>query len=468
MSDTFVKEVPSLSASAKEIFVEEKSSNSPLVKEFFVSFPHSMLKDIINSKLKEKQKVAKLPGFRDGQVPFFVIEKKYKDAILAEAIKEKAEEAVEQVTKPYRNDIVGKAEIKNFKNTQETGVEFGVFFEVFPKFEMPSFEKIEIEQYSIEVSDKDTEEQLKAIALNRREFDQSFDGRNASKGDLVTLDFESEVDGKVHRHGSAKNYKCEIGKGTLLEAFENKLIGASKGDSLAFEMQFPEDYELVKEVAGKNAHVKVTIHDVQRFGPTPEINDDFAQHYGCKDVNELKYRVGEIVREGIERDLFVMNKTKLFDALENLLNFEVPLGLFDREYESLKKNQALKDQLGYSDQEHDRYCKKLALRKLRIGILIADYAKINNIKISEQEFQDHVMSQIERQPEKRMEILEYYKNNASAWYSASIEEKVVKQILSQKVGLIEADRTTGEMKEIIEEFSRAQEAKTKEAVRALA
>ncbi len=466
MSDTFVQEIPPLSVSTKEISIEEKDSSSPLVKEFFVSFSHSVLKDIINSKLKEKQKVAKLPGFRDGQVPFFVIEKKYKDAILSEAIKEKAEEAVEQVTKPYRNDIVGKAEIKNFKNAQETGVEFEVSFEIFPKFEMPDFEKIEMEQYSIEVSEKDTEEQLKAIALNRREFDQNFDGRNACKGDLVTLDFESEVEGKVHRHGSAKNYKCEIGKGTLLEAFENKLIGVSKGDSLEFEMKFPEEYELVREIAGKNAHVKVTVYDVQRFGPTPEVNDAFAQHYGCKDVSELKYRVSEIVREGIERDLFVISKTKLFDALENLLSFEVPLGLFHREYESLKKNQALRDQLGYSEEEHDKYCKKLALRKLRIGILIADYAKVNNIKISEQEFQDHVMSQIERQPEKRMEILEYYKNNASSWYSASIEEKVVRQILFQKVCLIDVEKTTGEMREVIEEFSKAQEVKTREAAQA--
>jgi trigger factor len=437
-----------------EIFVEERVSNSPLVKEFFVSFPHGILKDLINSKLKEKQKVAKLPGFRDGQVPFFVIEKKYRDSILAEAIKEKAEEAVEQVTSPYRNDIVGKAEIRNFKNTQEKGVEFGVFFEIFPKFEMPAFEKIEIEQYCIEVSEKDTEEQLRAIALNRREFDQNFDGRNAIKGDLVTLDFESEVDGKVHKHGSAQNYKCEIGKGTLLEAFENKLVGASKGDSLEFEMKFPEEYELVREIAGKNAHVKVRVHDVQRFGSTPEVNDDFAQHYGCKDVSELKYRVSEIVREGIEKDLFIINKTKLFDALEDLLSFEVPLGLFEKECESLKKNQALKDQLSYSEEEHDKYCKKLALRKLRIGILIADYAKLNNIKISEQEFQDHVVSQIEKQPDKKMEILEYYKNNASSWYSASIEEKVVKQILSQKVCLIEADKNTQEMKEVIEEFAK--------------
>jgi trigger factor len=361
---------------------------------------------------------------------------------------------LEGITKPYKGDIVGRAEIKNFKSMPEKGVEFGVTFEVFPKFEMPQFDKIEIEHYSIEIVEQDIAEQLKSIALNRREFDQSFDGKNAAKGDLVTIDFESKIEGKVHKHASMQQYKCEIGKGLLLEAFEDKLVGVSKGDHISFEMQFPRDYELVREIAGKVATVEVSVHDVQRFAPAPEINDEFAQYYGCKDVSELKYRVGEITREGIERDLFVINKTKLFDALENLLTFEVPAGLFKKEYESLKSNSALRDQLGYTQDEYHQYCEKLALRKLRIGILIADYAKINSINVSEQEFQAHVMAQIEKQPDKRSEILAYYKDNASAWYSSTIEEKVINQILSQKVRLIDTDKTVEEMKEIILEFSK--------------
>ncbi len=437
-----------------EISVEEKASGTSLAKEFFVSFSHNVLKELINTKLKEKQKVAKLPGFRDGQVPFFVIEKKYKDSVLNEAIKDKAEEVLENITKPYKGDIVGRAEIKNFKSLPEKGVEFGVVFEVFPKFEMPQFDKIEIEHYSVEISEQDIEDQLKSITLNRREFDLTFDGRNAAKGDLITIDFESKVDGKTHKHGSVQQYKCEIGKGSLLEAFEEKLVGLSKGDSISFEMQFPNDYDLVQEIAGKFASVDVVVHDVQRFGPAPQIDDEFAQYYGCKDVNELKYRVGEIAREGIERDLFVINKTKLFDALENMLNFEVPAELLKKEYESLQNNATLKSQIGYADSEYNQYCQKLAFRKLRIGILIADYAKINNINVSEQEFQAHVMLQIEKQPDKRSEILAYYKENASSWYSATIEEKVITQILSQKVRLIDTDKTIHEMKEIILAFSK--------------
>jgi len=436
------------------IVIQERNSDTPLTKEFFVSFSHSILKDTVNFKLKEKQKVAKLPGFRDGQVPFFVIEKKYKESVLADSIREKVEEVIENVTQPYKGEIVGKAEVRNFKNIPEKGVEFELCFETFPKFEMPSFDQITIDQYSIEVAEQDLSEQLKVIALNRREFDQNFDASNAKEGDLVTIDFESKLDGVIHRHGSAKNYKCEIGKGALLKEFEENLIGIGKGESKEFEMRFPESYDLVKEVAGKVTKVRVVVHDVQRYLPAPEINDAFANYYGCKDLSELKYKVSEITREGIEKDLFLINKTKLFDALENLLNFEVPVRLLQAEYESLKNNAALKEQLGYSEEQYEQYCKKLSLRKLKIGIMIADYAKLNNIKISEQEFQNHVMSQIEKHPDRKSEILEYYKNNAANWYSAAVEEKVVKQILSAKVKLCEVEKTSAEMRQIVSDFSK--------------
>jgi trigger factor len=437
-----------------EVKIEEKELNSKLSKEFHVSFSHSILRETVSRKIKAKQKSAKLPGFREGQVPFFIVEKKYKDSALSEAIKEKAEAVVEEIVAPYKNNLVGRADIRNFKSSEENGVSFAVVFELFPQFEMPDFQKIEIEHYTIEVPKEEIEGYLNLIVKDRRQFDQNFDGKNAKTGDLLVIDFESRIDGEIHKNGSATDMSFELGSGALLKDFEDKLVSCSKGEELEFNITFPADYNLAPEIAGKTSKVNVRVKDVKRYEPAPAIDDELASKYGCKDLSELRYRVGEIIRNAIYKDAFLVNKMKLFDQLEHMLSFEVPEGLFKKEMQGLLDNAELKQHLSFSDEEYKSYCEKLALRKLRIGIMISDYARLNGIKVDEKEFQRHVLSQVEKYPDQRAEIIEYYKNNASSWYSSSLEEKSVRQIISERVSLIDVEKTSSEIRQIIEEFQK--------------
>lgn len=438
-----------------EVKIEEKELNSKLSKEFHVSFPYSILREAISRKIKAKQKSAKLPGFREGQVPFFIVEKKYKEPALSEAIKEKAETIVDEIVAPYKTSLVGRADVKNFKSSEEAGVSFSVVFEIFPQFEMPDFQTIEIEHYTIEVPQEEVDEYLNLIVKDRRQLDQAFDGKGAKEGDVLVIDFESRIDGQIHKDGSATDMVFELGRSTLLKDFEDKLVDSSKGDKLEFNITFPKDYSSVPEIAGKTSEVKVHVKDIKRYGPPPAIDDELASKYGCKDLNELRYRVGEIIRNAIYKDAFLINKMKLFDQLEHMLSFEVPDGLFKKEAQALLSNAELKQHLNLSDEAYKAYCEKLALRKLRIGIMISDYARLNGIKVDEKEFQSHVISQVEKYPDQRAEIMEYYKNNASNWYSASLEEKAVKQIISERVSLIDVEKTSSEIRRAIEEFQKA-------------
>lgn len=442
-----------------EVKIEEKQSNSKLSKEFHVSFPQSILRDSVSSKLKAKQKSAKLPGFREGQVPFFIIEKKYKDPVLAEAIREKVESIVEEIVAPHKGNLVGRADIKGFKSSEGGGVSFSVVFELFPQFDMPDFQKIEIEHYTIEVPQSEIDEYLQLVARDRRQIESSFDGKGAKLGDILVIDFESRINDEIHKNGSANDMEFELGSGRFLKEFEDNLVGANKGQELKFHLTFPSDYDVVPEVAGEKSAVKVLVKDIKRYGPAPSVDDELASRYGCKDLSELRYRVGEIIRGAINKDAFLVNKMKLFDSLEHMLSFEVPEGLVAKEVQALLGNAELREHLGFSDADYEAYCKRLALRKLRIGIMISDYARLNGIKVDEREFQSHVLSQVEKYPDKKAEIVEYYKNNASSWYSVSLEEKAVKQILSERVSLVDVEKTSREIRQIIEEFQRTASAR---------
>jgi len=432
-----------------DVSVTEEKSLSSLEKIFKDSFSVHILKDVVNIKLKEKQKSAKASGFRDGQVPFFILEKQYKDLALKEAIEEKTKGIVSDVVKQYQDGVVGTPNINNFKNTDTGIIDFNITFEIFAQYDMPNFDEISLNQYSIDVSDEEIDSYIEVVKKNSRELDKDFDGLHALLGDVVTIDFDSVVDENVYEVGSQKNARFELGSGRFLPDFENKIVGASKGDKLAFEMRFPDDYEVDSNVAGKLSRVSVIVQDIERYLQSPELNDKFAERYGCNSVSELRYKVADFIRDDVNHDLFIVNKLKLFDALENILSFNVPKSLFEKENASLKNNLELKKQVALSDEQYEDYCEKLALRKLRIGILIADYVKLNNIKVDDKEFENHVMSQVDKHPDKRSEIINYYKENASSWYSMSLEEKAVMQILSQKVNLIDVEKTLEEMREIV-------------------
>lgn len=436
----------------QEVEIREKETDFVLSKEFQVSFSSSILREALAAKLKEKQKSARLPGFREGQVPFFIIEKKYKSAALASATREKAESIVEEIVAPYKSRLVGRAEIKDFNGAEENIVSFSVEFELFPQFEMPDFSKVEIEHYSVEVPEKEIDEQIELLAKSRREIDSTFDGKSAKEGDLVKIDFESRVNGEIHEDGDAKDMEFELGAGNFLKDFEDNIIGSNTGDCLEFTVNFPQDYRAVPEVAGKSSIVKLLVKGVKRYGPMPKIDDEFAAKYGCKDLNEMRYRVSELIREAISRESLVLSKMRLFDQLEKVLSFDVPKSLMQRELSVLQSNQDLKKYLNLSNEEYETYCQRLALRKLRIGIMISEYAKENGVKVDDKEFQRHVLSQMEKYPDRKSEVVEYYRQNAASWYSSALEEKTVRQILAEKVKLIDVEKTSNEVRQIIEDF----------------
>ena len=66
-------------------------------------------------------------------------------------------------------------------------------------------------------------------------------------------------------------YDVTIGSGSLVDDFEQQLIGHKPGEELTVEVTFPEDYN--EEMAGKDASFAVTVNGINK---TPELTDDFV------------------------------------------------------------------------------------------------------------------------------------------------------------------------------------------------
>ena len=92
-------------------------------------------------------------------------------------------------------------------------------------------------------------------------------------GDEVNIDYVGTVDGVEFEGGNSggAGYDVTIGSGSLVDDFEQQLIGHKPGDEVTVEVTFPEDYS--EELAGKDAVFAVTVNGIM---VTPELTDDFV------------------------------------------------------------------------------------------------------------------------------------------------------------------------------------------------
>ena len=95
----------------------------------------------------------------------------------------------------------------------------------------------------------------------------------------VTIDFTGRLNGAEFDGGSAKGFPLVLGTNTLVEDFENGLVGAQAGDVRSLTVKFPKDYRHTL-LADQTTDFEVKVHDVAE-AVLPEVNAEFAKVAGA-------------------------------------------------------------------------------------------------------------------------------------------------------------------------------------------
>lgn len=112
-------------------------------------------------------------------------------------------------------------------------------------------------------------EELRAENMLQEEVD-----RAAEEGDVVNIDFTGYIDGEAFDGGADTGFDLELGSGQFIEGFEEKLVGAVKGETRSLDLAFPESY-FNADVAGKPVVFEVKVNKVSHY-VLPELTDDFV------------------------------------------------------------------------------------------------------------------------------------------------------------------------------------------------
>jgi trigger factor len=259
----------------------------------------------------------------------------------------------------------------------------------------------------------------------------------AKDGDQIVVDFTGKIDGEPFEGGTAEDYPLVLGSNSFIPGFEEQLVGAKTGEAREVKVNFPADYG-APHLAGKEAVFECTVKEV-RAPEAAAVDDELAKRYGAETLDELKDQIRERLAAEFADAGRSLIKRRLLDALDGMVTFELPPSLVEAESKSIAHQLWHEDNPDVHGHDHpeiettDEHT-KLAERRVRLGLLLAEIGSKQKIEITDQEMGQAVMAQARQYPGQEREFFEFVKQNRQALEQIRaplFEDKVVDLILAK-------------------------------------
>ena len=417
-----------------------------LKREFKVVLPATELEQRLYSELDNIKDRVRINGFRPGKVPVAHLRKVYGRSVMSDVLQNAVNEANRKIVEDNGLKLAHEPQIQfpEDKDTIEKAMDakgdlaFTVALEVLPEFELADLSDVSVTKPVVEVSDAEVNESLERMAKQNRTFEKKDDA--SADGDRVVVDFVGRIDGTEFEGGNGQDIRVELGSNTFIPGFEEQLIGLKAGDTKLVKVKFPENY-LAAHLAGKDAEFDVTVKEVEAPGEL-KIDDEMAKGFGMESLDKLK----DAIRDAVKRDFEAQSRRKvkkeLLDALDAKYSFELPPSLVEQEFAAvwsqveadMKSNGRSFADEGTTEEQAKADYRKIAERRVRLGLVLAQIGEKSDIKISDDEVTQALIERVRQYPGQERQVWEFYQKNPQALAEIRaplFEEKVVDQILSQ-------------------------------------
>jgi len=393
-----------------------ETQNEGLKRAYKMILTAQELDDKVTEKLAEAQPDIEMKGFRKGKVPLALLKKQFGQRVLGEAMQEAVDGAMSQHFEESGDRPAAEPNIRmaneDWKEGEDVHVEMS--YEKLPEIPELDLKSIELEKMVAKADDAAVDEALANLAESAQDFEDRAEGAVAEEGDQVVVDFVGKVDGEPFEGGAAEDYPLTLGSGSFIPGFEEQLVGVKVGDETAVTVTFPEDYQ-AENLAGKEAVFDCTVKAVKAPKPA-EINDELAQKYGSDDLDGLKTQIRERLEEEYAGAARAVMKRRLLDALDGMVDFDLPPSMVEAEAKQIAHQLWHEDNPDVQGNDHpeieptDEH-RKLAERRVRLGLLLADLGQRAEVEVTDQEMTQAIMSQARQYPGQEREFFEFVQQN---------------------------------------------------------
>jgi trigger factor len=421
--------------------------NSGLKREIKVTVPAHDLEAKLMARLSEARTKVRINGFRPGKVPVQHLRKVYGKSFMAEVVNEILSTSARDILSDRGEKAAMQPEVIMTEDEKQAekilagnaDFEFQLNYEVIPAIEIKDFAGIAVTRQVYDVPEADIEEQVRKVTADAREYEPK--KGKAELWDKVTLDYVGKVDGEPFNGGAAEDSGLVLGSGQFIPGFEEQLVGVAAGDEKTISLTFPQNYQAA-HLAGKDAAFDIKVKEVAK-PDSVEVNDEVAKKLGLESAERLR----EIVRGQIESQYGQMTRQKvkreLLDALDANYRFEAPSNLVEAEFQNIwgqvtrdleAAGRTFADEETTEEEARAEY-QRLAERRVRLGLVLAEIGDKAGVQVSEEELQRALFETIRRFPaNQQQEVYDFYRNNPAALTNVRaplFEEKVVDHLLTQ-------------------------------------
>ncbi|HEV7345131.1 MAG TPA: trigger factor [Devosia sp.] len=440
--------------------------NEGLKRKLSVTIPATDLNTRLNAKLEELKGQVNIKGFRPGKVPLSHIKKMFGRSAMSEVMTDAINSTVsatlderkERAAAQPQVDLPQDQAVINEVLDGKSDLAFEVEYEVLPPVTLMNLDGIKLNKPVIEVTDEEITAEVNRVFAQNRGYTDKGEGAIVETGDRLGLSFVGKINGEPFEGGTSDHAHLTVGTGEFIPGFEEQLVGMKKGETREIEVTFPEDYQS-SELAGKKAQFEVTVLHVD--GPNQgELDDEFAKRLGVENVEAMRTAVKSQMEAALASMSRQHMKRQILDALDEGHKFDVPAQLVDAEFNTIwqrvehevqSHGKSFEDEGTTEEAAREQY-RKIAERRVRLGLVVAEIGNQNEVNVTEEEHQQALIAEVRRFPGQEQQVYDYYRKNpqALAGLRAPVFENKVVDFVAGKGDITEKKMSRTELAKLIQ------------------
>ena len=421
-------------------------SGEGLSRVFAVTIPKDDLSGQLEARIAEIRPQMNIKGFRPGKVPASHIKKLHGRQLMQEIVDKAVSEASSEALSQANARPAAQPDIKLESDLQQVmdgqaDLAFDLDVELMPEFEPADLSGVKLERPTYAATDEEIDAQITELAATNKSYEpKTGESVTAADGDMVVADFKGRMDGELFEGGSAEDAEIVIGSNRFIPGFEEGVLGAAVGETRTVDVTFPEGYG-AQNLAGKPAQFEITVKEIKAAKADEAADDAFATRLGLPSLQALK----DAIRGQLEGQYSGASRQKLkralLDALDAQHSFDLPPRMVDQEFNTIwgqveqerASGEVSEEDKGKSDEELRAEYRKIAERRVRLGLVLAEIGRRANVEVTDQEMQGALFAEARKYPGQEREVIQFFQQNpqAAAGLRAPIyEEKVVDHLIA--------------------------------------
>jgi trigger factor len=394
-----------------------------------IQVPAEEVKKKIDARLREIGKTVRLKGFRPGRIPFSVLNQRYGPQAKQEIIQQAAQDALRKAVEQESLRIAANPRVETEPVLDESGLEINAVIETYPELGAIDVSEIVIERPDVSVVDDDVAEMLETLKKQRIKWNDV--ERKPADGDQALIEYSAKTEeGTVPEEGTLR-LALILGQSGF-DVLEKAVRKMSPNDNKDIKLEFPADFN-ESALAGKKAEVALTLTKVQE-SELPEVNEEFAKSFGVGsgDVEELKKEIRNNLERELGQAVSTQLKTQLADRLlEMFPDLQVPASFVNNEARNMLQQMLRGAKFDITNEMLEHF-KEPATKRVRTGLLLAELAQQNKIRVDGPKVRKAIELIAETYEEPREVVQMYYSDQRllQAVENSVLEDQVVDWVVN--------------------------------------